>query len=79
MLLKKEFLLMLAILQAVERYMVDMETYKKFHSKSNPKRKADDIDAETLERREPPMDPFRYLVPSKIKGYNLRLEQVYLP
>lgn len=49
--------------------MIDMQTYQTLHPRDA---RMDDLDAETMGRDQPPDDQFPFLMPSHIKGFNLR-------
>jgi hypothetical protein len=60
-------------MQVDERYMVDIETYKKLHPHStvNEFRLRPDLDAKEMADPEPPGGSLILLFPPKIAGYNL--------
>jgi hypothetical protein len=64
-----------------ERYMIDLKTYSKLHPPDATKNSYhkeeynDDLGAETMERDTPPDSNFVYLVPVKLKAYNLKLKK----
>ncbi|KAK2878123.1 hypothetical protein FQN49_001122 [Arthroderma sp. PD_2] len=63
---------------ANERYMIDMKTYLKLHPDSSSSYRAvDSLDAEIMEKDEAPGENFELLMPTKIKGYNLRRKKWY--
>ncbi|KAK0118304.1 hypothetical protein ONS95_012598 [Cadophora gregata] len=61
----------------VERFMIDISTYKTLHKDTSsytmPCR--DDMGTEVMAQQEPPDDNTRLLFPSKIKGYHMRLKK----
>lgn len=53
--------------------MVDLRTYRKLHPNVfSPTQLVDELGPEALARDEPPDEQFEFLLPLKIKGYNLR-------
>jgi AAA+ superfamily predicted ATPase len=56
-----------------ERYIVDLETFKKLHSYSSSAISGrDDLGTEMMNSPNPPNKDFLMLLPSEVKGFNLR-------
>jgi hypothetical protein len=56
-----------------DRYMVDLETFKKLHPASAPAGgRRDDLGAEKMASQDPPDRNFLMLLPPKVKGFNIR-------
>ncbi|KAH7397487.1 P-loop containing nucleoside triphosphate hydrolase protein [Pyrenochaeta sp. MPI-SDFR-AT-0127] len=62
-----------------ERYMIDFNTYRSLHPFSEDtlsnRLNQDKMDEKQMEMEEPPDEQFQYLVPTQIKGYNLRTKK----
>ncbi|KAH8662869.1 hypothetical protein BGZ60DRAFT_506493 [Tricladium varicosporioides] len=63
-----------------DRYMIDLNMYHELHSKDMKKAcskevQCDDLGAEAMECDTPPDDKFVFLLPSTIKGFNLKTKK----
>lgn len=52
--------------------MIDMNTYRKLHPDSKSHDMEANLNAETMTNDQPPDEQFQFLLPPRIKGYNLR-------
>jgi hypothetical protein len=60
-----------------DRYMIDLKMYRELHKKDKDRDNTylgakDDLEDGVLEKDEPPNEQFLYMLPSTIKGYNLK-------
>lgn len=53
--------------------MIDMETYRELHglNQNEEIRPESDLDKESMDQEDLPEDPFRLLLPAKVRGYGL--------
>ncbi|KAF7506315.1 hypothetical protein GJ744_011888 [Endocarpon pusillum] len=59
-----------------ERYMIDFKTYCSLHPNNVFQRSSlDELGDDAMAKDEPPDEKFSYLLPTTIKGYNLRLKK----
>ena len=63
--------------QVGERYMIDLKSYRNLHPTNVHigKELKDELGPDALAQDEPPDEQFEFLLPLKIKGYNLRLKK----
>jgi hypothetical protein len=59
------------------RYMIDMKTYKMLHAGAREDSAAveAELDSASMAADELPQEPFVFLLPNEIKGYNLRTKK----
>lgn len=59
------------------RYMIDTKTYNMLHpaAAKNYQVPGAELDSASMALDEPPQEPFVFLLPIEIKGYNLRTKK----